>query len=181
MSNEQAERKVREFKGRQRTQQTQKREGAKKLDLSASSQLFQEEFYQYWPEPGFDYSDYENDKGEIDIDSIPSEHLIEFRCRYIDPGTLQELAKTPFAWDLPDKTNLNQAEIEKVIRDAIQNQKDNDKSEEEFRAEVLLTCIIEPEFESVEQIRKILPVYLVNELYLGITRGAIGDNLVARF
>ena len=178
MSNEQKEKKVKVFNGRPRTE---KREGAKKLDLSESAKLFQEEFYQYWPDPSYDYSDYENEDRVIDIDSIPTENLIEFKCRYIDPGTLQELAKTPFAWDLPDSKNLKEQDVEKVIRDALENQKYNMKSEEEFRAEVLLTCVIEPEFESTEQIRKILPVYLINELYLGITRGAIGENIVSRF
>ena len=181
MSNEQAERKVREVKGRQRTQQTQKREGAKKLDLSASSQLFQEEFYIYWPDPSVDITKYEQDDGTFDVDSIPAEDLIEFTCRYIDPGTFQEILSTPLAYDLPEDKSLNQEQVEEIIRKAVQDRLKNSKTEADIRYEVLQACVIDPQFESVEQIKKILPVSLQMELYDEITRGAIGDNLVARF
>ena len=117
----------------------------------------------------------------MDIDQIPAENLIEFKCRYIDPGTLQKLAKTPFAWDLPDLKNKSEQEIQQILLESLKERDESFKPEEEFRADVLHTCVLEPEFESPEQIRKILPTSLQTELYLEITRGAIGDNLVARF
>ena len=71
---------VKVFNGRKR----QEREsGAKKLDLGKSSQLFQEEFYIYWPDPSVDITKYEQEDGTFDVDSIPAEDLIEFTCRYI--------------------------------------------------------------------------------------------------
>lgn len=160
---------------------TERKKGAKKIDLTASSKLFDVEFYFYWPDPEFDTTDYQLEDGTVDIDEIPAENLIEFKCRYIDPGTLQKLAKTPFAWDQPDIKDKSPEELQEFILEALQNQQDSFKPEDEFRADVVFACTIEPQFESVEQVRKLLPLSLVTELYLEITRGAIGDNLVARF
>ena len=168
------------FKGRPRPR-TDRREGAKKIDLTASAKLFDVEFYFYWPDPGFDTTEYQNDDGTVDMDQIPVENLIEFKCRYIDPGTLQKLAKSPFAWDLPDLKNKSEQEIQDIIFQSLKERDESFKPEEEFRADVLKTCVLDPEFESADQVRKILPASLQTELYLEITRGAIGDNLVARF
>ena len=177
---EKKEQEVKVFKGRPRPR-TERRKGAKKIDLTASAKLFDVEFYFYWPDPEFDTKKYRNDDGTVDIDQIPAEQLIEFKCRYIDPGTLQKLAKTPFAWDSSDTENKSPEELQQLILEALKNQQENFKSEEEFRSDVVFACVLDPQFESVEQVRKLLPLALVTELYLEITRGAIGDNLVARF
>ncbi len=169
---------VKVFNGRKRQE---RKSGAKKLDLGKSSQLFQEEFYIYWPDPSVDITKYEQEDGTFDVDSIPAEDLIEFTCRYIDPGTFQEILNTPLAYDLPEDKSLNQEQVEEIIRKAVQDRLKNSKTEADIRYEVLQACVIDPQFESVDQIKKILPVSLQMELYDEITRGAIGDNLVARF
>ena len=174
------EQEVTVIKGRPRAR-TDRRKGAKKIDLTASAELFDIEFYMYFPEPGFDTTEYQNADGTVDIDSIPDEHVVEFKCRYIDPGTLQKLAKTPFAWDLPDLKNKSEQEIQDIVFDSLKERDENFKPEEEFRADVLHTCILEPQFESSDQIQKIIPTSIQTELYLEITKGAIGENLVARF
>ena len=170
--------KVKVFNGRKRQE---RKPGAKKLDIRESSQLFQEEFYIYWPDPSVDISKYEQEDGTFDVDSIPAENLIEFTCRYIDPGTFQEILSTPLAYDLPEDKNLKQEEVEEIIRKAVQDRLKNVKTEADIRYEVIQSCVIDPQFESAEQIKKILPTSLQMELYDEITRGAIGDNLVARF
>ena len=177
---EQKKPEVRVFKGRQRPRDERKK-GSKKLDLKGSAQLFKEEFYVYWPDPSVDLSEYEDDEGYIDIDTVPEENLIEFTCRYIDPGTFQELLNTPLAYDLPDKKDLTQEEIEEAIRKSIQDRLNNTKTDADIRYEVLLSCIIDPQFESTDQIKQILPATLQIALYDEIMRGAIGENLVARF
>ena len=171
---------VKVIKGRPRPV-TQKRDGAKKLDLKNSAQLFNEEFYIYWPDPTVDVTEYEADDGNIDVNEIPAENLIEFTCRYIDPGTFQEILNTPLAYDLPTAKNLTQEAIEEVIRKAIKDRLSKTKTEADIRYEVLLACIIDPKFESVEQIKRILPAALQMELYDEMIKGAIGVNLVARF
>lgn len=171
---------VKVIKGRPRPV-TKRRDGAKKLNLKDSAQLFNEEFYIYWPDPTVDVSEYEADDGSIDVNEIPVENLIEFTCRYIDPGTFQEILNTPLAYDLPEDKNLSQQEIEEIIRKAVQDRLKKTKTEADIRYEVLLACIIDPKFESVEQIKRILPAALQMELYDEIIKGAIGDNLVARF
>ena len=176
MSKEQKEAKV--FNGRARTE---RKDGAKKLDLKGSAQLFQEEFYIYWPDPSVDLDKYEQEDGTFDVDSIPSDDLIEFTCRYIDPGTFQEILSTPLAYDLPTDKSLKQEEAEEIIRKAVQDRLNNPKTEADVRYEVILSCVIDPQFESVEQVKRILPMTLQLELYNEITRGAIGENLVARF
>ena len=181
MSNEkQEEKQVQVFKGRPRPV-TERRTGAKKLDLKESAQLFNKEFYIYWPDPSIDLSEYQDDDGNLDLDAVPEENLIEFTCRYIDPGTFQEILNTPLAYDLPDNKNLTQEEIEDVIRKSIQDRLKNTKTEADIRQEVILSCVIDPKFESVEQIKQILPATLQIDLYDEIMKGAIGDNLVARF
>ena len=180
MSKEKKEKEVKVIKGRPRPK-TQKRDGAKKLDLKNSAQLFNEEFYIYWPDPSVDVSEYENDDGTIDINEVPAENLIEFTCRYIDPGTFQEILNTPLAYDLPEDKNLTQEEVEEIIRKAVQDRLKKAKTEADIRYEVIQACVIDPKFESVEQIKQILPATLQLELYDEIIKGAIGDNLVARF
>lgn len=171
---------VKVFKGRPRPV-TERRKGAKKLDLKKSAELFEEQFYIYWPESGFDTSDYEDDDGNIDIDLVPVENLMEFTGRYIDPGSFLEIVNTPLAYDLPEDKQLNEQEVEKVVRSAIEERLNNPKTDADIRYEVIQACIIDPQFESVEQIKKVLPVGLQVVLYEEITKGAIGENLVARF
>ena len=177
---EQKKPEVRVFKGRQRPQNERKK-GSKKLDLKGSAQLFNEDFFIYWPDPTLELSEYQDDDGNVDVDQIPEEHLIEFVCRYIDPGTFQEIVNTPLSYDLPTDRKVNEQEAEQIIRDAIQNQLSNPRTEADIRYDVLLACIIDPQFESVDQIKQILPIALQREIYEEATRGAIGDNLVARF
>ena len=180
MSKEQKEQKIKVFKGRPRVK-TERRATTKKLDLKKSAELFESECFIYWPEPGFNTDEYEDDDGNVDIDAVPDEHLIEFVCRYIDPGTFQEITSTPLAYDIPEDKQLSQAEIEKMFREAQENRIRNMKSETDIRLEIILTCVIDPQFESIDQIRKILPLALQYEIYNEVTRGAIGENLVARF
>ena len=169
---------VKVFKGRQRKQ---RKPGAKKIDVMKSADLFDEEFYIYWPDPSLDLEEYEDDDGEIDIDAIPEDCLLEFTCRYIDSGTFLEIAQTPLSYDIPEDSNLTPKQMEQIHNDAIQNQIENRKSEQDIQAEVILTCVIDPQFESAEQIQKILPRSLQIELYAEITKGAVGVNLVSRF
>lgn len=171
---------VRVFKGRPRPK-TERRTGAKKLDLKQSAQLFNSEFFIYWPDPNADLSEYEDNDGLLDIDTVPEEHLIEFVCRYIDPGTFQEIVNTPLSYDLPKDRQADEKEIEEIIRNAIQDKLQNPKSEADIRYEVIQSCVIDPVFESVDQVKQILPLALQHEIYNEVTRGAIGDNLVARF
>lgn len=166
------------IKGRPRKK---KRAGTKKLDLKKSSELFQEEFYIYWPDPSLNLSEYEDEDGDFDVDTIPDEYLIEFTCRYIDPGTFLEIVDTPFAYDLPSDKQLSEKELEKITQEAINDRIRNQKSQAQVRYEIIQACVIDPQFESPEQVKKILPMSLQMELYDEITKGAIGENLVARF
>ena len=63
------------IKGRPRKE---KRSGAKKIDLKKSAELFEEEFYVYWPDPNEDLSEYQDDDGEVDIDAVPNEFYMNF-------------------------------------------------------------------------------------------------------
>ena len=166
------------IKGRPRKE---KRSGAKKLDLKKSAELFEEEFYVYWADPTEDLSEYEDEDGNVDIDSVPNEFLYEFLCRYVDPGTFLAIVNTPLAYDLPKDKDLTQKDAEEIIRTAVEDKLNNPRTEHDVRYDILQACVIEPEFESIEQIKRLLPYDLQLTLYEEITKGAIGENLVARF
>ena len=91
------------------------------------------------------------------------------------------MVNTPLSYDLPTDKQVTQKDAEEIIRTAVEENLNNPKTEHDVRYEVLLSCVLEPRFESVDQIKKILPYELQLTLYDEITKGAIGENLVARF
>lgn len=160
---------------------TQRKKGAKKINLAASAELFKQEFYIYWPDYTLDLSEYEDEQGNIDIESIPEDHLIELTCRYLDPGTFQEVLGTPFAVDTPDDDDLTEEEKKEKLAEMYKEKMENPKGQLELEAEIVRACCIDPKFESAEQVLSVFPTALIIEVAGEITRGATGKNLVSRF
>ena len=76
---------------------------------------------------------------------------------------------------------MTREELKQIETDALIKQFEERKDEDDLQAEVIQACVIDPQFESIEQVKKILPKSLQRELYSEITRGAIGENIVTRF
>lgn len=161
-----------------------RRKGAKKLDLKDSAKLFEQEVFVFLIDPDInldDYSDLSNEDGVLDISDLPDECVYEFNCRYIDPGTMQELANTPLTIEIPNSADMSDEELGEEYRKLMVNRATDGSAEFDLKYAVVHACVIDPQFESPEQVKKILPVSWVNELYYEITRGAVGENLRSRF
>ena len=178
---EQVKKKVVELKGKPTKK---RRKGAKKLDLKDSAKLFEQEICIHLIDPNVnldDYVDLSNDDGVLDISDLPDECVYEFSCRFIDPGTMQELANTPLTIEIPNSADMSDEELGEEYRKMMINRATDGSAEFDLKYAVVHACVIDPTFESPEQVKKILPVSWVNELYYEITRGAVGENLRSRF
>ena len=160
------------------------RKGAKRLDIKDSAQLFKQEVNIHLIDPDInldDYTDLSNDEGILNIKDLPDECVYEFTCRFIDPGTLQELANTPFTMEISNSADLTNEELGEQYRQMQIKKLTNSSTEFELKYAVIHACVIDPAFESPEEVKQVLPVSWINELYFEITRGAVGENLRARF
>lgn len=175
------EKKIFEIKGKPTKK---RRKGAKSLDLKDSVKLFEQEVFVHLVDPSVnldDYVDLTNKDGVLDIGDLPDECVFEFVCRYIDPGTMQELANTPMTIEIPNSEDLSDQELGEEYRKMMISRANDGSAESDLKYAVIHACVIDPEFESPEQVKKVLPMSWVNELYFEITRGAIGENLRSRF
>ena len=154
---------------------------AQVLDLEASAKFFEDEFTIYCLHPNMDLSEYADENGNVGIEDVPRDKQVRFTCRYIDPGTFQEVLDSPIIYDLPTDRPPTQKEIEEAVRKAAAQKLKRPETEAEIRANVIFKCVTYPAFKSPEQVKHILPATIQIELYDEIMRGAIGDNIVARF
>ena len=168
-----------------------KRERAKKLDINRSKLAFKEDFYMYFPNPSVDILKYQNKDGVIDIDQIPDEQLIEFTCRYLSAGEFSDLYNNDNAIDFREFVdvkkfhNLKGKDLDeainkmnnKIINALIESQL-KDKNPQELEAEVVFHSCLNPKFESVAQVRQILPMSILNQIADEALAFVDGQNLI---
>ena len=154
---------------------------AKKIDLAASAELFKHEFSIYCIDPSMDILDYMDEHGNVDIESLPEDYLLEFVCKYLDPGTFLNVVDTPFAVDIPDDEGLTEEEKEKKLEEIYKKRMESRRNDVEVQSYVIHACCIDPKFESPEHVQAVLPISLIIDLGAELTRGSTGKNLVSRF
>ena len=161
------------------------RKGAGTIDLIGSANAFKEDFYVLMVRFDVneeDYADKIDENGEVDPFELDPEQTIQFQCRYIDPGTLNEITNTSMIIEPPAniKDLPPQEALDKLLR--LHAQAKTDKNREfNIQSQVVYSCTLDPQFESVDQVKSILPVFVIEDLFYRITEHAIGSNLLYRF
>ena len=170
-----------------------KRTGAKKLDLQMSREAFKEDFHVYYPCPSVDLKKYTNEKGQINLDEIPEENLIGFQCRYLTPDEFDGICspdpKVNFT-ELVDikkfhklsKEEMNkQAEIlNEKLAEAIIDAMSQEKSDLDIAYETAFLSCVDPLFESIDQLKQILPLAIINIIAEEAIKFTDGQNLMIR-
>ena len=167
-----------------------RRKGAKHIDIQKSAEVFQEDFYLYFPSPEVDLDQYKDEDDNIDLDAIPDDQVMEFKCRYLNPGEFELICSNDQKLNLANvvdvrKLNkLSQEELDKEadaingrILQALQNQLLTEKSTEQIAYEIAYTALIEPAFESVEQLKSILPLTIIDIITDEAVKFTDGSNL----
>lgn len=149
---------------------TQKRLGAKKLDIKKSIEKMSDDFYVYWPNPAVDLDEYRNEDGSISINDIPDDQLLEFSCRYITGSEFDKIVnpKKPLDFDrekliVQDKKISDQA-LQDLLLDAIEKQSSSTPTDTEVSAAVVVQSCTDPQFSSSKQVLDILPMRLIDEI-----------------
>ena len=151
-----------------------RREGASKLNVEATIEKMKEaDFYMYYPHPELDRKKYEveDEKGNkvLDLDKIPNEKLLEFHCQYIDHAKFAEITEPRQVLDfnldqLKDK-NIKNEDITRLFLEAVQKQSSSTPTDAEVVSAVVFHSVLDPKFESAEQVLKVLPMKLLNVIY----------------
>lgn len=146
-----------------------KKENVRKLDIQKTIKQYDEEFDCYFPRPGLDLEEYKDDNGTVDIDEIAEEDLIAIVCKYIDNITFDSIVnprqELKFDRSILDEKNLDPKEVQNMIFDTLEDQVKNSKTDSEIMAEVCYHGIVDPQFESVEQLQNVLPANWVSEIF----------------
>lgn len=166
-----------EFQG---TPTKERKVGAKKVDLKSFANLFETDFYLYYPDGSVDLKDHRKKDGSIDISSIPEENLFEIQCRYIDPGTYQQIYNTAYVIDIPGADDLSPDELHKIYQKSVRDQITDKETDLNLRYQVVLQCLIDPEVKTLEDVKR-LPINWVNDIFNSVTESVYGGNLMSRF
>ena len=162
-------------------------EGAQIFEIKDSAALYDHEFYVVLADlrEEKDYQKFAHladDNGIIPPKELPPEYLVQFKCRAIDPGSLKEITNSSLAFDTPpDLESLPLAEQIKTYERLRRDRASDPNREFEIQCRVVQACVLQPQFESVEILKKSLPASYVSELYGVITESAMGGNIVTRF
>ena len=146
-----------------------RRPGANKIDIEASLKKLDNDFYVYWPAPSVNLDEYKDEDGNVDIDNIPDEDVIEVVCRYVNQteyfAITAPTTKLDFDRSKYKGQNLTEEQLKELFLDAIEKQVAQAKTEDEIAAEVVFRSIVDPQFESPEQVQEILPLEFFNTIY----------------
>lgn len=162
-----------------------RRKTSKKVDINKTIQSFKEDFWVYIIDPSIDladYSDFLDGNEDLDIDDVPDEHVMEFKCRRIDPGTLMEFTNSAVVIDIPDNVeSLTDSQMAKAYKDAVKDRMVDLNRDVDIKCKVIHACTLEPQFPSPESVKMTLPSICISELHEVITEGAYGANMRYRF
>ena len=160
-------------------------ENAQIFEIKDSAALYDFEFYIVLADLRKDFQKFAHladERGIVPIKDLPPEYLVQFKCRAIDPGSLKEITNSSLAFETPDDLeSLPLAEQIKVYEKLRRDRVSDPNREFEVRCRVVQACVIEPQFDSLELVKKALPSSYIDELYGAITESAIGGNVVTRF
>ena len=163
-----------------------KRENAKKLDVKESLKAFEEDFYVYFPSPDVNLEEYMDEDDNVDVDSIPDEQLLEFKCRYVTSGEFREYCtptpNTEFLTKdvIKDLKNIKKEELEDRIATAIIESLNAQHNYNDAVELTVFHAVLDPNFETVEQVRSILPTQLLELIYDECTKFVDGTNLATK-
>ena len=170
-----------------------KRSGAKKLDIEKSIEAFKEDFRVYWPDPTVDLDKYTDDNGDVIVDQIPADQLIEFTCRYLTPDEFDRACAADNKVNIADLVDmkkfhkLSKEEIDKQADDlneklssAILEAMSKEKSDLEVAYETVFYSCVDPQFESIDQLKRILPLGIINMIAEESIKFTNGQNLMTR-
>lgn len=168
-----------------------KRENAKQINLQKSKMAFDETFFVYYPSPEVDLKKYTNeDDGTIDLDQIPSEQLLEFECQYITPGAFEQICAEErlnlndivdikkFHKKSKEEVEAEAEELNKRLAEALLDKMTAEKSASDIAYEVAFTSCKSPQFESIQQVKDILPLTVVDIITEEAIKFTDGSNLV---
>ena len=160
-------------------------ENAQIFEIKDSAALYDFEFYIVLADLRKDFQKFAHladDRGIVPIKNLPPEYLVQFKCRAIDPGSLKEITNSSLAFETPaDLESLPLAEQIKVYEKLRRDRVSDPNREFEVRCRVVQACVLEPQFESLDLVKKALPSSYIDELYGAITESAMGGNVVTRF
>ena len=161
----------------------EKRNNAKKIDVKKSMEVYDTDFYVYYPSSEVDINEYTDDEGNINIDEIPEDQLIEFQCRYVTSGEYRDYCLPP-----PDTSFLNddfikslkdmkKEELEERVADAVLSSLNATNSYNDAVERTVFHAIVDPKFQTVEQVRQIIPTVLLELIHEECTKFVDGSNL----
>ena len=160
-------------------------ENAQVFEIKDSAALYDFEFYIVLADLRKDFQKFAHladERGIVPIKDLPSEYLVQFKCRSIDPGSLKEITNSSLAFETPaDLESLPLAEQIRVYEKLRRDKASDPNREYEVRCRVVQACVLEPQFDSLELVKKSLPSSYIDELYNAITESAVGGNVVTRF
>ena len=163
-----------------------KRKNAKKIDVTKTAKLFDKEFYVHLVDPEMPDDEFNaliDDDGVLDMQGVPDKYIVEFKCCHIDPGTMTELINTAISIDADPVPSGNEVAVvkEPPPTQAAPAREYDFRQDFMLRCEVVYRCTKEPDFESAEQVKKVLLPVFITELFTVITEGAYGGNIRYRF
>lgn len=160
-------------------------EGAQIFEIKDSAELYDKEFYVVLADLRKDYQKFKHladENGIVPPHELPPEYLVQFKCRSIDPGSLKEIVNSSLAFDTPeDLEKLPLAEQIKIYEKLRRDRVSDPNRDFEVQCAVVQACVLQPQFESIEIMKKALPASYIDELYEVIAKSARGGNLVSRF